>query len=250
MDPFGTHNDWSTWSGLEIGGRMLHFLNSKMDHALNDTTVCKKGEASGFPESMAEFYNYSDPPISLEDYIKRLIHYTRLSVSPVNLAVALLYIDRIERKGLCKVTKHSIFRLLLTAYLIAYKHTEDSRVMKNSEYCKIAGISLTELNQLELTFLMSINFELGVGPDAALSQRITRILVPPKVSPEIILNQKPYQLDGLHRWTPDSVVDLEEDTNDDEYELDEDVIFDQDAIADNYTCIFNRAKYDENCAFH
>lgn len=241
MNPFGTHNDWSTWSGLEIGGRILHFLNSKMDCTSNDSTACKKVEVSGPAETMAEFYNYSDPPISLEDYISRLIHYTRLSVSPVNLAVALLYIDRIERKGLCKVTKHSIFRLLSTAYLVAFKHTEDSKVMKNSEYCKIAGIPVTELNQLELIFLMSINFELGVGPDIALSQRITRILVPPKVSPEIILNEKPYQPDGFHRWTPDSVIDLEDDKNNEEDE-DNDV-FDHTSIADNYPGLFNRANF-------
>jgi Cyclin len=242
MNPFGTHNDWSTWSGLEIGGRILHFLNSKMDCSSNDSTVCKIADSSGPPESMAEFYNYSEPPISLGDYIYRLMHYTRLSVSPVNLAVALLYIDRIERKGLCKVTKHSIFRLLSTAYLVAFKHTEDSKVMKNSEYCKIAGISVTELNQLELIFLMSINFELGVGPDIALSQRITRILVPPKVSPEIILNEKQYQPDGLHRWTPDSVIDLEN-KNDDEYDEDEDGVFDQISIVDNYPGLFNRANF-------
>jgi hypothetical protein len=242
MNPFGTHTDWSTWSGLEIGGRILHFLNSKMDCTSNDSTVCKKVDSSGPPESMAEFYNYSDPPISLGDYIYRLMHYTRLSVSPVNLAVALLYIDRIERKGLCKVTKHSIFRLLSTAYLVAFKHTEDSKVMKNSEYCKIAGISVTELNQLELIFLMSINFELGVGPDIALSQRITRILVPHKLSPEIILNEKPYQLDGLHRWTPDSVIDLEN-KNNDEYDEDDDGVFDHISIVDNYPGLFNRANF-------
>lgn len=246
MNPFGTHNDWSTWSGLEIGGRILHFLNSKMDRTSNDSTDCNETESSGSTESMAEFYNFSEPPISLGDYINRLIHYTRLSVSPVNLAVALLYIDRIERKGLCKVTKNSIFRLLSTAYLVAFKHTEDSKVFKNSEYCKIAGISVTELNRLELIFLMSINFELGVGPDIALSQRITRILVPPKVSPEIILNEKPYQPDGIHRWTPDSVIDLEDKDNDnfdEDDDEDEDGVFDHSSIADHYPGIFNRANF-------
>ena len=208
---FGTHDDWSTWSGSEIGERILHFLNSKIDRSSTDNVEgdCNSPNAEDISEvGMSEFFNYSEPPISLEDYIKRVIHYTRISVSPVNLAIALFYIDRIERKGLCKVTKYSIFRLFSTAYLIAFKRTEDSRVMKNSEYCKIAGIALSELNQLEMNFLICINFELGIGIDGAICQGITRILVPPKVSPEILLCDKQASV-NIHRWTPDSVIDLE-----------------------------------------
>lgn len=80
--------------------------------------------------------------------------------------------------------------------------------MKNSEYCKIAGIALSELNQLEMNFLICINFELGIGIDGAICQGITRILVPPKVSPEILLCDKQASV-NIHRWTPDSVIDLE-----------------------------------------
>ena len=229
---FGTHDDWSTWSGAEIGDRILHFLNSKInrsstDTSANDSGVSKEEEIKTV--GMSEFFNYTEPPISLGDYIKRVIHYTRISVSPVNLAIALFYIDRIERKGLCKVTKYSIFRLFSTAYLIAFKRTEDSRVMKNSEYCKIAGIALPELNQLEMNFLMGINFELGIGADGAICQGITRILVPPKVSPEILLREKQAVID-IHRWTPDSVIDLEGSMGN--YYVDQDD-FDDDSFENN-----------------
>jgi Cyclin len=219
---FGTHDDWSTWSGVEIGERILHFLNSKIDRSSTDNSEKVSDVLHGDETNtsgMSEFFNFSEPPISLGDYIKRVIHYTRISVSPVNLAVALFYIDRIERRGLCKVTKNSIFRLFSTAYLIAFKRTEDSRVMKNSEYCKIAGIALAELNQLEMNFLISINFELGIGCDGAICQGITRILVPPKVSPEILLSEKQTSTD-MHRWTPDSIIDLEDSLQ--EYYADED----------------------------
>ena len=60
-------------------------------------------------------------------------------------------------------------------------------MMKNLEYSKIAGISLSELNRLEFSFLTAINFELGIGDDVSVAQKITRILVPPKVSPEILI---------------------------------------------------------------
>ena len=136
---------------------------------------------------MTEFYSYSQPPISFNDYAQRLIHYTRMSVSPVNLAVALFYIERVEMRGACEVNEFTIFRLLSVAYLVAYKYMDDPPMMKNLEYSKIAGISLAELNRLEFSFLKAINFELGIGDDVSVAQKITRILVPPKVSPEILI---------------------------------------------------------------
>ena len=136
---------------------------------------------------MNEFYSYSQPPISFNDYVKRLIHYTRMSISPVNLAVALFYIERVEKNGACEVNQFTIFRLLAVAYLVAYKFMDDPPMMKNLEYSKIAGISVAELNRLEFSFLKATNFELGIGDDVSVAQKITRILVPPKVSPEILI---------------------------------------------------------------
>ena len=238
VNAFGTRNDWSTWTGVEIGTRIIHFLKSKIDPAYGDVNMplsasssklgsyfkknnnysrsklCEHSERSSILSSkseeyemkrrlssrsvgndslaaldMMEFFSYCEPPITLSDYIKRLINYTRISISPVNLAVALFYIERIENKGCCEVNKYSIFRLFAVAYLIAYKYMDDPPVMKNFEFCKIAGIPLAELNRLELSFLKAINFELGVGSDIAVCQKITRILVPPKVSPAIIIGK-------------------------------------------------------------
>jgi hypothetical protein len=248
-DAFGTRCDWSTWTGAEIGTRIVHFLRSKMDHAFGnslpstpsnqkilayfaknmsctemldqieryqtplitshtatsivsedriesesgnqgklDSQLCPKGTSH---ENMIEFYCYSEPPISLLDYVKRLIHYTRIAISPVNLAVALFYLERIEKNGACEVNQFTIFRLFAVAYLVAYKFMDDPPLMKNFEFSKIAGISLSELNRLEICFLNAINFELGVGYDISVAQKITRILVPPKVSPAILLGNRP-----------------------------------------------------------
>lgn len=246
-DAFGTRCDWSTWTGAEIGTRIVHFLRSKMDHAFGDslpsspsnqkirayftknnscTDILDQIERNQTPsitsrtasnivieersdmkrcsqehlnsqfylkrksyESMIEFYCYTEPPISLLDYVKRLIHYTRIAISPVNLAVALFYLERIEKKGACEVNQFTIFRLFAVAYLVAYKFMDDPPIMKNFEFSKIAGISLSELNRLEICFLNAINFELGVGYDISVAQKITRILVPPKVSPSILLGK-------------------------------------------------------------
>ena len=112
------------------------------------------------------------------------------------------------------------------------------------------GISLKEMNHLELQFLKAIQFDLGIGDDISLCHRITRVLVPPKVSPWIVFSHRQESindvvstgsrkrttsngsdlavaasvivapkvssnpnltlLDVVHRVTPDSVVDLEQ----------------------------------------
>lgn len=211
MDAFGTCNDWSTWSGTDIGRRIVHILNTKMERNLSISSPFESPYSINDPSSlMIGFFNYSDPPITLDDYIKRLIYYTRISVSPVSLAVALFYLERIEKKQICEVNKHSIFRLFSIAYLIAFKHMEDLVVMRNSEYCKIAGLSLHELNKLELNFLRAIDFHLCVGDDIAVAQTITRILVPTKISPIILRSDKSINAAHAHPLTPDSVTYTDE----------------------------------------
>jgi hypothetical protein len=211
---FGTREDWSCWNNLEVGRRLLSFLNAKMEgsiggiashlsrNKLNSSTTDLKFSSTHqqsssqtlessrkcasreiMPSASKEelsientqlptrrksllidttiFFNYSEPPISLGDYIDRLIKYTKNTISPVNLGVALLYVDRIESKHV-EVNRFSIFRLFAIAYLIAHKYTDDAPSMKNLEYSKIAGISLHELNSLEINFLKVIDFQLGI----------------------------------------------------------------------------------------
>ena len=207
MDAFGTCNDWSTWSGIDIGRRIVQILSTKMErNTLKSPPTERHYPINDQSSLMIVFFNYSDPPITLDDYIKRLIYYTRISVSPVNLAVALFYLERVEKKKICEINKHSIFRLFSIAYLIAFKHMEDSVVMRNSDYCKIAGVPLHELNKLELIFLRAIDFHLCIGDDIALAQKITRILVPTKISPVILISDKSIHAAHAHPLTPDSVT--------------------------------------------
>jgi len=171
---------------------MYNYLTTKINrHGHDDDMDTKEGfEAYAAEylhplhgEMMGAFYSYVEPPIGLAAYIKRLVHYTRISISPVNLAIALLYLERLERLRICEINRFSVFRLLCTAYLVAFKRMEDPPVMKNNEYCKIAGVSLQEMNRLELQFLKAIDFDLGVGMDEHLCACITRMLIPPKVLP-------------------------------------------------------------------
>eukprot|EP00596_Hydrurales_sp_CCMP1899_P001861 CAMPEP_0119054342 /NCGR_PEP_ID=MMETSP1177-20130426/75005_1 /TAXON_ID=2985 /ORGANISM="Ochromonas sp, Strain CCMP1899" /LENGTH=113 /DNA_ID=CAMNT_0007034543 /DNA_START=382 /DNA_END=723 /DNA_ORIENTATION=- len=83
--------------------------------------------------------------------------------------------------------------------------------MKNGEYCKIAGISLEEMNRLELIFVSAMDYELGINNDAAICRRITRMLSPPKISNGILMSDKTSRITkNIHRLSPDTAVDLED----------------------------------------
>ncbi|KAG0210584.1 hypothetical protein BGX28_009220 [Mortierella sp. GBA30] len=60
-----------------------------------------------------------------------------------------------------RVNSFNIHRLLITCLMVAAKFTSDL-FYSNARYAKVGGLSLLELNQLELEFLFTTRFELNV----------------------------------------------------------------------------------------
>ncbi|KAI1321333.1 hypothetical protein EDD11_006670 [Mortierella claussenii] len=63
-----------------------------------------------------------------------------------------------------KINSFNIHRLLITCLMVAAKFTSDL-FYSNARYAKVGGLSLPELNQLELEFLFTTKFELNVKVD-------------------------------------------------------------------------------------
>ncbi|KAG0207259.1 hypothetical protein BGX28_001478 [Mortierella sp. GBA30] len=63
-----------------------------------------------------------------------------------------------------RVNSFNIHRLLITCLMVAAKFTSDL-FYSNARYAKVGGLSLPELNQLELEFLFTTKFELNVKVD-------------------------------------------------------------------------------------
>lgn len=100
-------------------------------------------------------------------YVQRIMEWA--PVSPECFIAAFVYVNRIVqvsrmlniKKAEIELDECSVHRLVLVAVLIAAKFLEDVSVT-NTYYASIGGISLQELNQLELTFLQIIEFDLSV----------------------------------------------------------------------------------------
>ena len=99
------------------------------------------------------------PKISLSDFIRRIIKYSKISKSI--LVCALIYIDRICKYKNYILTYYNTHRLYFTAILLAIKFHEDN-FKSNKFYSTISGIKLRDLNLMEYTFSIDISFNLYI----------------------------------------------------------------------------------------
>jgi len=109
------------------------------------------------------YYSSFRQPFSLEYYVIRLLGHMRCS--PSAFVVALVYLDRMAKVEEKLVPcQYNVHRLFLTAVVLAAKFYEDE-VQQNNYYARIGGISIQEMNRLELHMLMTLKFDLSVNPE-------------------------------------------------------------------------------------
>ncbi|KAJ2829806.1 cyclin-like protein interacting with PHO85 [Coemansia sp. 'formosensis'] len=117
--------------------------------------------------SLTLFHARSVPTIDLETYLSRIVKYCPCQ-SEVFLSLIVYMqqmIDRCARRRLpFTVDAFSIHRLVITGVAIASKWFSDV-FFTNSRYAKVGGLSVAELNNLELQFLSIIDFDLGIQPE-------------------------------------------------------------------------------------
>lgn len=92
----------------------------------------------------------------------RILKYTR--TSPCNLLIGLIYLQRLKNQTgrQLVLTSFNTQRLLLTASMLASKMYDDY-LASNSQWALVGGLSLQELDQLELEMLFQLGFSLTVS---------------------------------------------------------------------------------------
>jgi len=111
-------------------------------------------------ESLKPFQSDQVPPISIIDYMNRIVKYA--FCSPECYIFALIYIDRLISNTGGRITLHNVHRLLITSIMLAAKGRDD-KYYSNAYYSTLGGVTNTELNKLEVAFLSLINFDLYVS---------------------------------------------------------------------------------------
>merc|ERR1712222_200881 len=138
------------------------------DTSLDHSQLCALIEkrlafTSPQPKCLSKFHASTEAPISVTQYLARINKYARCHHE--HLLMALFYIDRMIQynPGMC-VDVLSIHRLLITSVVVATKYESDV-YYNNTAYAKIGGISVHELNALEIEFLSKLRFHLYVSPE-------------------------------------------------------------------------------------
>lgn len=126
------------------------------------------------------FCGLSLPPITLQDYIERLIHYLA-SVARVDnesgrdefvqsdlgvryIVASIIYLKRLTAAENFLLCSMNIHRLLITAITIASKMLDDFQP-RNSYFAKLGGVTLQELNNFECIFCTLLKFDLVIRPE-------------------------------------------------------------------------------------
>ena len=115
-------------------------------------------------DSLTVFDAQDIPPISIQDYLLRIMQYSRATAR--NMVMSLSYIDTLcnEENPQFKLTKYNIHRLLVVSLMVAAKFYEDFYI-DNDSWATIAGVNLQELNRLESKFLSYIDFDINTKID-------------------------------------------------------------------------------------
>ena len=99
------------------------------------------------------------PPISLLNYLRRIIKFLNLEFS--TLIISMIYIDRICKEKVY-LNEFNIHRIMIIAIYVAYIYNEDC-IHDNNYLALVSGIKKEEMVLLENEFLELIEFKLFVS---------------------------------------------------------------------------------------
>ncbi|KAL6911701.1 hypothetical protein ACP4OV_000506 [Aristida adscensionis] len=155
-------------SGAEDMPRVVAALAGILERVAerNDAAAAAAGLRLAAAAPASAFRATTKPGISVRAYMARIARFA--GCSPACYVVAYVYLDRLLRRGRGRlalaVDSYSVHRLLITAVLAAVKFMDDI-CYNNAYFAKVGGISLMEMNYLEVDFLFGVGFDLNVTPE-------------------------------------------------------------------------------------
>ena len=106
------------------------------------------------------FISKKIPPISIEEYIERLLKHSK--VFNEIIIIILIYLDTICAKHKINFNYYNIHKFILAAFIVAVKFHEDDNIYSINFYAKLGGVTVKEALNLEYEFLTLIDFKLFI----------------------------------------------------------------------------------------
>lgn len=115
------------------------------------------------PSGLTRFHSRAPPAITVHDYLSRIVRYT--SLEKTSLMSTVIYVDRLcSAYPAFVVSSLTMHRFLITATTVASKGLCDA-FCTNTHYAKVGGITLGELNVLELELLARMDWRIVCSED-------------------------------------------------------------------------------------
>jgi hypothetical protein len=105
--------------------------------------------------SRTPFHSVKIPGVTVMDYYRRIAKYSQCSTEV--FIFSLVFLRRYTKSTAALVTARNVHRLAIISVMVAAK-LHDDIFFSNTYYAAIGGLPATELNDLELEFLVQIEF--------------------------------------------------------------------------------------------
>ncbi|KAJ9464753.1 Cyclin-U3-1 [Diplonema papillatum] len=120
------------------------------------SSIGHSSSSSGSVSSVSVFDGTKDGPMSIQDYLIRMVKYGYCSKE--TFIIVVIYLDRFYSATSRELTTRNIHRLLLSSFVVAVK-LRDDMYYSNSYYATIGGVSLSDMNRMERLFLAALNWD-------------------------------------------------------------------------------------------
>lgn len=110
-------------------------------------------------DGITVFHGSRAPTLNIRQYLKRIFKYSKCS--PSCFVVAYIYMDKFIQATNYYLTSLNAHRLLIASVLLATKFIEDVSY-NNAYFAKVGGVSIEEMNKLELQLLCNLDYRLHV----------------------------------------------------------------------------------------
>ena len=134
---------------------IINYISSSLLSIIQNNKKMKLKPSKGLNEPL---YSKKIPVLSLKKFLLRILKYTEAENN--TLIVAYLYIIKLIKIENFILSLNNIYRLLLGSVVLAKKFLEDINY-NNLYYCEIGGMPVQELNNIELSLFVRINFDVN-----------------------------------------------------------------------------------------
>jgi hypothetical protein len=116
-------------------------------------------------DNISPFHSSCIPKVNIHEYLKRIAFYSEASNEALILSVIQIFRIHYSRLSQFPVNSRTIHRLLIASIRCNSKYQDDT-YYDNAYFARIGGITVKEMNSLEVDFLAVITFGLYVSSDA------------------------------------------------------------------------------------